>query len=51
MTACPGLRRAFGDIGNLVGPFNTRCQVGKESNADGKGQAEGLDAKVTAKQT
>ena len=24
-------RRALGDIGNLVGPFNTRCNVGKEN--------------------
>ncbi len=24
-------RRALGDIGNLVGPFNTRCNVGKDS--------------------
>ena len=23
--------RALGDIGNLVGPFNTRCNVGKEN--------------------
>lgn len=25
--------RALGDIGNLVGPFNTRCTVGKENAA------------------
>jgi len=25
--------RALGDIGNLVGPFNTRCNVGKENAA------------------
>ena len=25
--------RALGDIGNLVGPFNTRCNVGKEAAA------------------
>ncbi|KAK9832854.1 hypothetical protein WJX81_008037 [Elliptochloris bilobata] len=33
-------RRALGDIGNLVGPFNTRCNVGKE-NAAKKGAAAG----------
>lgn len=26
-------RRALGDIGNLVGPFNTSCQVGKDKDA------------------
>ncbi|CAL8460573.1 g102 [Coccomyxa elongata] len=27
----PAQRKALGDIGNLVGPFNTRCNVGKEN--------------------
>ncbi len=26
-----GSCRALGDIGNLVGPFNSRCNVGKEN--------------------
>ncbi len=29
--AVRGVCRALGDIGNLVGPFNTRCNVGKEN--------------------
>lgn len=32
-------RKALGDIGNLVGPFNTRCNVGKENAAAKKGDA------------
>lgn len=31
------LCRALGDIGNLVGPFNSRCNVGKE-NAGAKNE-------------
>ena len=31
MPAFPVICRALGDIGNLVGPFNTRCNVGKEN--------------------
>jgi hypothetical protein len=30
-------RRALGDIGNLVGPFNSRCNVGKENGGGKKG--------------
>ena len=34
LTAARGRRRAaLGDIGNLVGPFNKRCNVGKENGA------------------
>lgn len=33
------LSRALGDIGNLVGPFNTRCNVGKENAAEHKAAA------------
>ncbi|KAK9820270.1 hypothetical protein WJX72_008376 [[Myrmecia] bisecta] len=32
-------RRALGDIGNLVGPFNTRCNVGKDNNGVKKATA------------
>lgn len=40
LTSAPAARRALGDIGNLVGPFHTRCNVGKE-NAAKKGAAAG----------